>query len=115
MKKSARLVLFFNLLLCGGLVAAWDGVVSGKITQIDTVANQSGNYEMRIYLGGGQAMCNVSDPNLRGWAYLNSNDVNYKVVAANLMMAYIGGKNVVIHTYNDSGLGCHIHYVMVRD
>ena len=92
--------------------SAWDGAASGKISQIDTLADPT-SFEFRVYLGG-QAMCNVSDPALKSWAYLNSSDANYKATVANLMMAYAAGKNVTIYTLNDGGVGCHIHYVMVN-
>lgn len=113
-RKSARrkLTAFAILLLGSAWAMAWDGAVSGKISRIDTIT-EANNYELRVYLGW-QTMCNVSNPDLSGWAYLNSSDPNYKATVANLMMAYATGKNVYIYSMNDSGLGCHIHYVVVN-
>lgn len=90
---------------------AWDGVVEGNITQIDTI-NESNNYELRVSLGG-KVMCNNTDGTLNTWAYLNSSDPNYKGTLANLMLAFATGKHVTIITMNDAGLGCHIHYISV--
>lgn len=91
---------------------AWDGYVSGTITQIDTVA-ETNNYETRIYVGGA-TVCNNTSPDLATLGYLNSSDPNYKAVVANLMLAYTMGRKVEIFTMNDNNVGCHIHYVKVH-
>jgi len=104
-------VLF--LTACASLPAfsAWDGVASGVVTRIETI-NESNNYELRVVLGGSK-ICNHADPYISTFAYLNSADPNYKATFTNLMMAYALGKRVEIFTMNDSGVGCHIHYVSV--
>lgn len=91
---------------------AWDGICTGTISGINTVANEANNFELRVFLNGAQ-MCNNTDPNMNGWGYLNASDQNYKVTVANLMLAYATGKTVTIYTMNE-GQGCHIHYVAVR-
>lgn len=108
-----RVCVAASLLFATGSVLAWDGAVTGYVSGLDTV-NEPNNYEMRIYLGGA-TMCNVNNSSLSSFAYLNSSDPNYSATLANLMMAYSMGKQVSIFTMNDSGAGCHIHYVMVRN
>jgi hypothetical protein len=91
--------------------AAWDGAVTGKVVQIDTVA-EPGNAEFRVYLGGA-AMCSTSNPATSGWGWLNSTDTNYRAMVANIMLAYTLGKTVTIYTMKEGGDTCHIHYVVV--
>ncbi len=113
----ARIAKLKTLLLLAGLAfagqtSAWDGAVIGTISQIDTVANEPNDYEVRIYLGG-ITMCTATN-GTQDFAYMNSTDNNFKATLANLMMAYSMGKTVNIYTMNDSSVGCHIHYVMVK-
>ena len=104
-RRCLRLFVLISLLFYGGDATA----AAGTISQIDTIANEPNNYEIRIYLGGIQ-MCTTSGPST--YAYLNSADNNFNATYASLMMAYSTGKNIVIFTLNDAGIGCHIHYVM---
>jgi len=90
----------------------WDGVASGKIAEIHTLTEQ-GNYELRVVIVGAAQVCNNTNPALYGWAYMNSSDVNYKTVVANLMLAYTMGKTVTVYTMNDGNTGCHLHYVVL--
>jgi hypothetical protein len=106
------IALILSSVFCLTWAQPYDGIVSGTVSQIDTVANETNNYELRVALGG-IVMCNVQDPSLNTWAYLNASDPNYKLTAANLMLAYTTGKRVTISTRNDAGVGCHIHYVSV--
>lgn len=99
------------LAIAAPALAEWDGIASGTITTIDTVA-ESNNYEPRVFLGGA-TMCKTKSASLNGWAYLNSSDPNYKGTLANLMLAFAAGKHVTIFSMDDSGVGCHIHYVSV--
>jgi hypothetical protein len=114
MKNTSIAALLFAIsaTLTAPVAQGWDGIASGKISQIDTV-NETNNYELRVFLGDTK-MCNHPEPSLNTWAYLNSSDPNYKATLANLMLAYAMGKSVVIFTMNDAGAGCHIHYVAVR-
>jgi len=97
----------------GPASAAWDGVVVGKISQVDT-SNETNNYEFRVYVGV-SPVCTTTATATKDFAYLNSSDPNYKTAVANLMMAYSMGKTVTLYTMNDGGLGCHLHYAIVKD
>lgn len=91
---------------------AWDGVVSGTISRIDSVAGEPGNYETRILMNG-QTFCSATGVIDGGWGYLNSSDANYKGTLAMLMLAYSTGKAVTIYSLKEGAGYCHIHYVMV--
>jgi hypothetical protein len=97
----------------GPASATWDGVINGKITQIDTIT-ETNNFEFRVYLGV-SPVCTTNATTTRDFAYMNSSDPNYKATVANLMMAYSTGKNVTLYTMNDGGIGCHLHYATVKD
>jgi hypothetical protein len=86
---------------------AWDGTVTGKITNMDVTGGS--NYGVRISLYGVANMC-TGGP---GWAYLNDADSNYKIYVAALMMAKAQNNNVVIYS-NFDGSYCHIGYISVQ-
>lgn len=114
--KSLIRLFKLSAFLCGfayvDTASAWDGVVSGVITGIDTVTAEPGNYEFRVFLGSA-TVCNGPVASMNGWGYLNSSDSNYKVSVANLMLAYAAGKNVTIFSVVEGG-ACHIRYVAIR-
>lgn len=96
---AAATILFSNTTL------AWDGSVSGKITQIDVTVGNNGAF--RVYIGG-QAMC-VGGP---AWAYVNEADSNYRTYVATLLAAKSSGSNVVIYS-TKVGSYCQIGYIVV--
>ena len=111
LRKSVMIIL--ASILTASPVAAWDGIATGKISEIHTLT-ESNNYEFRVRIAGVTTVCNHPNPDAVGWAYMNSADTNYKAVVANLMSAHALGRTVTIFTMNDGGAGCHIHYVVVN-
>ncbi|MEA3175059.1 MAG: hypothetical protein QOF42_2470 [Gammaproteobacteria bacterium] len=99
------------ILLCTGLFAlpslslAWDGYVTGVLTQIDVT--DGANSGFRVYLPA--AMC----ANTYNWAYLNSTDSNYTAYAAALLMAKSQGLTVQIYSNRDANEYCHIGYISI--
>ena len=104
-------VLAVGMSMAAPASAAWDGFVSGTIAGIDSVANEPGNYEIRVYVTNVSTYCTGSGPQ---FAYLNSADNNFKGTLAALTTAYAMGKTVSIFMMNDNNVGCHIHFVQVR-
>ena len=93
---------------------AWDGVVSGAIHQLDAVASSGGApgaYDFRVYLVGNPNMCSGGGTN-PGWAYINSNDANFKGVVSILELAFATGKSATIYSNLVSGQ-CQIGYVAI--
>jgi hypothetical protein len=89
---------------------AWDGVVTGKISQIHVTAPDS-NYGFRIYLANVPSLCG----NQNDWAYLNGVDSNYKVFVATLTAAKMANQTVTIYSNKEPGTGyCHIGYIITN-
>lgn len=97
---------------------AWDGVVSGKISQIHTVA-ATGNADTRVYLVGTPVMCaNAAGIADGTWVFINSNNPNYKGMLSNLLTAYSLGKTVTLYS-NRSLVSpanyCELAYMIMYD
>jgi hypothetical protein len=107
-----------SLLLASTSARAWDGVVGGKIVQIHTVATV-GNADTRVYLVGYPAMCNAPGVPDAGWAFINSNNPNYKGILANILTAYALGKTVTFYSNKSSATPpvgyCEIGYMVMTD
>lgn len=115
--KAGRLLCVAGalaLVVASGTSYAWDGVVTGKISQINGVggsAGAPGNYDIRVYIEGQTTICaGAIDP---AWAYVNSNDANYKGLLALLLMAQASGKTVTLDTNKSASGYCQIAYMSV--
>lgn len=89
-------------------LAAWDGVVSGKVLRIDVA--DGANYAFRVYLEGTPAMCS----NEHKWAYINEADSNYSVFVSVLLAAKAQQSNVKLYTRRKDGNAtgyCQIGYI----
>lgn len=112
MKTSFRRSGIFGLLLgvsflLPTIAEAWDGVTSGRITQIDMTGPL--NYDTRIHLGG-QSMCGIGSPD---WAYLNHDHGNYQAMVGLLLTAWSIGREVGVYTNKDSAGYCQIGFIVV--
>jgi hypothetical protein len=87
---------------------AWDGAVTGKITQLDVA--EGGNYDFRVTLEGYPALC-ANGPN---WAYLNASHSNYQAYVSAMLLAYANGATVTIYTNRDAAGYCRIGYFVLR-
>jgi hypothetical protein len=101
------------LLLCcvGAGGAAYAGEITGQIGRLDTVAAGGGapnNYDFRVYLVGSTVICNGQT-----WAYVNSGEVNYSTIVANLLAAAATGAGVGLIATQDSVGFCHLDYLVV--
>ncbi len=94
--------------------SAWGGTVSGTITALDSVANETNHYELRIYVAGASVYSTTTTTSAQGFAYMNAGDANFKGTLAVLLTAYATGKQVNLLMMDDAGNGCHLHYVQVR-
>lgn len=103
-------LLFIGLCMFSQQVfAAWDGVRSGKVANIDVTGGN--NYGFRVWLGGVTSMCG----NDHGWAYINELDSNYQVYVSVLLAAKMAERTVVIYTTQTGSNGyCHIGYMGMR-
>lgn len=105
------------LLLAASLQAsAWDGVISGRIMQIEGVggAAGAGNFDFRVYLSASNPPCPSTLPSPPAWSYLNASDANYKGILAMLLMAQASNKMVTIHSNTVSGY-CQIAWVAITE
>jgi len=93
------------MLAIPGICLAWDGDVTGVLTQIDVTDGTSSGF--RIYLP--VAMC----ANTYNWAYLNTADSNYNAYAAALLMAKAQGLTVRVFSNRDANGYCHIGYISI--
>ena len=112
MGSFARCLVGLCFSLSAMYVMAWDGNVIGKIAQIDDVggsAGAPGNYDFRVTLEGVPTFCTDGSP----WGYINSNDANFKGLAAMLLMAQATGKSVRIFTTKTASAYCQIGYIVV--
>jgi len=109
MNGAKRLSL--RALLCAGLFAlpgfslAWDGTVSGTLTQVDVTDGAFLGF--RVYFP--IAMCG----NTNNFAYLNSADSNYSAYVGALLMAKAQGLTVYVYSNRDSNGYCHIGYISI--
>jgi hypothetical protein len=117
--KSVRAAIKFALgAACGAVLStsafAWDGAVTGKITRLDGVGGISGapgNHDLRVALDNLSPVCTGAADTT--WAYVNSNDANYKGLMALLLTAYMAGKSVTIYSNKSTTGYCQIGYVSI--
>ena len=102
-----RTVLVMWAAMIAGPAAAWDGVVTVKILQIE--ATDGGNYGFRIW--GGIAMC--GDGSL-GWAYMEPTWNNYQATAALITSAWLANRAVTFYSNKDANGYCRFSHVTVR-
>ena len=107
--KLALILAFF----LSDAAYAWDGVVTGKVSGFDVVANSGAahNFDFRVYLSGISSFC--SGAPIVGWAYINNDDAQYNQVISSVMMAYSTGTPLTIYTNRSNGY-CSIGYISVR-
>lgn len=103
-----RLLVSKSVFLLLSIIAAaqsyaWDGVITGAITQIDIT--DGSNYGFRVWLAS--PMC----ANANNWAYLNNTDSNYNTYAAALLSAKAQGAIVSVYSNQDANGYCHIQYL----
>ncbi|HET7329841.1 hypothetical protein [Dyella sp.] len=94
--------------------SAWDGVTTGKISEINGVGGLGGapgNYDVRVYLDGQSTLCSGRADST--WGYINMSDPNYKGLLAMLLMAQANGKAVTLYTTKDGAGYCQIGYIAV--
>ena len=108
-------LVFSALALAFGEAAAWDGVATGQISQLDGVSGAGGvpnNNDLRVYLTGNAAsLCGSGS---MSWGFVNLSDANFKGLLAMLLVAQAGGKSVTVYMNAVSGGFCQIGYVVVR-
>jgi hypothetical protein len=108
-------------MICGLLslaaAAQADTQVTGTVQMMQSLgglASAPGNADLRIWLNGLPPICpGATDTS---WAYINSNDPNFKGVLATVSMAYAMGKSLTMVTrLTPIGAGnyCQIVSVMV--
>jgi len=94
--------------VASGPCFAWDGVVSGTVSEVDVTAGN--NFALRVFLSG------VSGPLCTGstssFGYLNNTDSNYSTYVAAVMMAKATGARVAMYLTLVSGQ-CQIGYLAV--
>ncbi len=100
-----RVLILAGLLAFPGLSLAWDGDITGVLTQIDVTDGALSGF--RIYLP--VAMCG----NANNWAYLNTADSNYNGYAAALLMAKAQALTVRVFSNRDANGYCHIGYISI--
>jgi hypothetical protein len=111
-----RRTLSLLLLCCVGAIsagAAYAGVVAGQVGRIDTVGSGSGapnNFDFRIFFVGSPVICNGQP-----WAYVNSTEVNYNTIVANVLLAKSLGVSVSLTVTQDGSGFCHLDYLEVDD
>ena len=78
---------------------AADSQVTGTVQSMMSVGglgSAPGNADLRIWLNGVTTICpGATDPT---WAYINSNDPNFKGVLATISTAYAMGKQLTLNT-----------------
>ncbi len=87
---------------------------TGKVSQIDAVAGAGGapgNYDFRVFLVGNPTLC--AAPNQPYWAYVNTNDANYKTITSLVTVALLTGKTIVLHAAPAANGYCQITYLAV--
>lgn len=110
-------VLFSGLMLLvmSQWAVAWDGVHEGKIAYMESTAAVGATGEdmtFRVSLEGIRSLCEGANTDMP-IAYLNSTDINYKVMVATLMMAKLTGAIVSLMSNRAPSGYCHIGYIIV--
>jgi hypothetical protein len=83
-------------------------VVSGKVTQVEVVADAA-NFGVRIFSSANTSMCGSGTPY---WGYLNKDDTNYDALFSFFMTAWTTSKNVAIYSVKETSGYCRIGYVI---
>lgn len=87
---------------------AWDGVKTGRVTQLDVTGGN--NFGVRIIIEGVDEMCGPGSAN---FAYLNDTASNYQIYVSALLAARSTGARVTIYTtatMTPFGKFCEIGY-----
>lgn len=90
---------------------AWDGMITGKIQNIDVTGGQ--NYGFRISLVNTPPLCGSG----HAWAYLNDTDSNYETFVSVLLAAKLSDRSVTIYTNKETISGnnyCKIGYIVLN-
>lgn len=108
MKQIYRLFMAICAACVFTSASAWDGIVSGKVSQLEVTAG--GNYGVRVTVTNapGGLMCTGGAT----WAYLNETDSNYKVYVSVLLMARATGASVSVYSTR-VGAYCQIQYLVL--
>jgi hypothetical protein len=104
-----RLAGFLILTVGSGLAnpaLAWDGIVVGKIYQLDSAPTDT-SIQFRVRLQGEPALCGSSSAS---WAYIGASMPNYQATVALLITAHSIGRSVQLYSNVVSGY-CQIGYV----
>ncbi len=92
----------------------WDGMVTGKISQLNGVGSAGGapgNADLRIYLEGNPDICaGATDPK---WAFINSNEANYQGLLSLILMAQTTGRIVTLYTVKAQNGYCQLGYISI--
>lgn len=110
MKIFRPIALLFFIFLGKDAFAAWDGTVTGTISQIHVTG--ANNYGFRVYLEGKPKMCG----NEHNWAYINESQSNYNVYVSVLTAAKASNQTVKIYTNRKGATAdgyCQIGYIVV--
>jgi hypothetical protein len=108
---NTALLLTISIASCGAF--AWDGVVGGKIGNIDNLVNVSGspsNFDVRITLTSGVPPCG----NTNTWVYIDVSDTNFKGTYAALLQAKAMDLNVNLYSNRDGRGYCHLGYLAMN-
>jgi hypothetical protein len=104
-------MLIISMMLLPIPALCWDGVVSGKIGQLEGVGSAGGapgNYDLRIYLEGKPDICPGGK-----WAYINSNEANYQGMFSLILMAQTTGRNVTLYTVKAQNGYCQLGHIAI--
>lgn len=106
--RPLRIYLLALALTLSTTAFAWDGTVTGQISQIDVTAAEGQG--LRIQIAGVSSMCG----NSISWAYLNESDSNYKVYVAAALAAKAARDTVTLYTTRDVAGYCKLGYFVVH-
>lgn len=109
MEKSHRVKTFLAtwMLFSAGAALAWDGSTTGVIQNSDVTDGPA--YAFRIELQGSPGLCGTGGAS---WAYVNSDNPNYRTYVALLLSAQASGAPVQVFTTRDAATGyCKMGYV----
>ncbi len=108
-------------LSCGLLTIATTAhavtAVTGTVQQMQSVgggANAPGNGDLRIWINGVSSMCPGAIDGT--WAFINSNDPNFKGVLTTITTAYVMGKPLTLYNIPSTigaGAYCQIAWVVL--
>lgn len=110
MTYTRRLIVLF-IAFYSFATAAWDGMITGKIQNIDVTGGQ--NYGFRISLVNTPPLCGSG----HAWAYLNDTDSNYETFVSVLLAAKLSDRSVTIYTNKETISGnnyCKIGYIVLN-